>query len=125
MGQFKQAVKRSSTDQTPAYKIRQTGGTLSGVDLSEMIVLSTVSCDSFNKLIRSTDQRSACDLTVRENEVLTLVASGYTRAEIGNSLSISSTTAASHIASIYRKLDVSSIAEATHCAIRLGVVKLM
>jgi len=64
-------------------------------------------------------------LSVREKDVLTLIASGYTRREIGDALCVSSNTAASHIASIYRKLGIGTIAEATHVAIRHGVVKLM
>lgn len=61
-------------------------------------------------------------LTRREHEVLVLVASGYSRKEIGTALRISENTAASHIASIYRKLEICSIAEATNIAIRVGVI---
>lgn len=61
-------------------------------------------------------------LTARERDVLTLIARGYTRPEMAESLSISRHTAASHIASIYRKLDVGTIAEATVVAIRCGLV---
>jgi DNA-binding CsgD family transcriptional regulator len=64
-------------------------------------------------------------LTRRESDVLTLIASGYTRREIGAALMISGNTAATHISAIYRKLDIGSIAEATHIAIRCGVVALM
>lgn len=64
-------------------------------------------------------------LTGRESDVLTLIASGYTRREIGATLMISGNTAATHISAIYRKLDIGSIAEATHIAIRCGVVALM
>ncbi len=56
-------------------------------------------------------------LTEREKEVLILVASGYNRKEIGRSLSISACTAAKHISNIYRKLGVSTIAEATRMAL--------
>ena len=61
-------------------------------------------------------------LTIRENEVLTLVARGYTRPEVAAALNISPNTAATHISSIYRKLDVSSIAEATMYAVRRGLI---
>ena len=64
-------------------------------------------------------------LSNREIDVLTLIASGYSRREIGAALSITPNTASSHIANIYRKLNISTIAEATHSAIRHGVVKLM
>ncbi len=56
-------------------------------------------------------------LTEREKEVLLLVASGYNRKEIGRALKISACTAAKHISNIYRKLGVSTIAEATRVAL--------
>ena len=56
-------------------------------------------------------------LTDREKEVLLLVASGYNRKEIGRTLEISACTAAKHISNIYRKLGVSTIAEATRVAL--------
>jgi len=64
----------------------------------------------------STENR-ANNLTQRENEVLVLVANSYTRAEIASTLGISPNTAARHIANIYRKLGISSVAEATNYAI--------
>ena len=81
---------------------------------------------NFTKTDTKSDQtqkmaKCAESLSVRENEVLTLVASGYTRPEISAALNISRNTAATHIANIYRKLNVSSIAEATTYAIRLGI----
>jgi len=53
---------------------------------------------------------------------LTLLANGYSRREIGSVLGISVNTAASHIASIYRKLDLGTIADATRIAIADGVL---
>lgn len=61
-------------------------------------------------------------LTEREQEVLTLIARGYTRPDIAEALGISRNTAATHIASIYRKLEIGSIAEATMIASRWGFV---
>ncbi len=60
-------------------------------------------------------------LSNREKEVLTLIANGYSRKQVGTSLGISSNTAARHISTIYTKLGVSSIAEATRYAIRNGL----
>ena len=56
-------------------------------------------------------------LTAREQQVLVLVARGYNRKKIGRTLSISASTAAKHISNIYRKLGVSTIAEATRMAL--------
>jgi len=61
-------------------------------------------------------------LSRREIDVLTLVAAGYSRKEIGQSLEITSNTAAKHVSSIYRKLNISTIAEATRIALENGVV---
>lgn len=70
----------------------------------------------------ATEATSLQQLTARENEVLTLVASGYTRPEVAKALNISRNTAASHVANIYRKLEIESIAEATMLAFRWGIV---
>lgn len=57
-----------------------------------------------------------CVLSPRELEVLTLLANGYTRRNIADSLGISKNTAARHICNIYSKIGVSSVAEATQFA---------
>jgi len=60
-------------------------------------------------------------LSKREQEVLTLIANGYSRKQVGECLGISANTAARHISTIYSKLDVSTIAEATRYAIDRGI----
>ena len=61
-------------------------------------------------------------LTAREQEVLTLMAKGLSRKEIAVALTMRDNTAAGHIKSIYKKLNVSSRAEATLEAVRFGLV---
>ena len=56
-------------------------------------------------------------LTMREVEVLRLVASGLTNAQIADELVISTRTVNAHLRSIYNKLDVSSRTAATRFAI--------
>ena len=68
-------------------------------------------------------ESDACHLTEREQEVLTLVAKGLTRNEVAQMLGISTHTVADYIKNIYRKLDVSSRAEAALEALRLGLIK--
>ncbi|WP_428623086.1 response regulator [Sedimenticola sp.] len=63
------------------------------------------------------------DLTPREREVLTLIAKGIKLADVAEALSISRHTAGDHVKSIYRKLNISSRAEATLEAARLGFIK--
>ena len=60
-------------------------------------------------------------LTDRESEVLLRVAKGYTLPEIGVQLNLSRHTIADYVKQIYRKLNVSSRAEAALEAQRLGL----
>lgn len=61
-------------------------------------------------------------LTTREQEVLGLIAKGYTTPKVGELLNITKNTAAGHVKSIYRKLNISSRAEAAMEASRRGFV---
>lgn len=61
-------------------------------------------------------------LTKREQEVLTLIAKGYTLAKVGDMLGISRNTTAGYVKTLYRKLNVNSRAEATLAATRRGIV---
>lgn len=60
-------------------------------------------------------------LSVREKEVLRMVASGYTSAEIGSRLLISAMTVNTHIRNIYRKLQVRTRAQAVRFASLRGL----
>ena len=60
-------------------------------------------------------------LTDRETEVLLRVAKGYTLPEIGQQLTLSRHTIADYVKQIYRKLNVSSRAEAALEAQRMGL----
>ncbi len=62
-------------------------------------------------------------LTDRENEVLLRVGKGYTLPEIGLQLNLSRHTIADYVKQIYRKLNVSSRAEAALEAQRLGLFR--
>jgi len=62
-------------------------------------------------------------LTDRENEVLLRVAKGCTLPEIGLQLNLSRHTIADYVKQIYRKLNVSSRAEAALEAQRLGLFR--
>jgi DNA-binding CsgD family transcriptional regulator len=61
-------------------------------------------------------------LTLREADVLRLVATGRTYAEIGVQLGISAHTVASHIKNAYRKLEVHCAAAAVMRAVELQVL---
>jgi DNA-binding NarL/FixJ family response regulator len=62
-------------------------------------------------------------LTERETEVLLRVAKGFTLPEIGTQLGLSRHTIADYVKQIYRKLNISSRAEAALEAQRLGIFR--
>ncbi len=61
-------------------------------------------------------------LTKRETETLALLARGLTTAEVGKVLGLSQATIATYVKVVYRKLNVSSRAEATLQAVRRGLL---
>ena len=61
-------------------------------------------------------------LTLREADVVRLLASGCTYAEIAERLGISAHTVASHIKNAYRKLEVHCAAAAVMRAIQLDLL---
>jgi len=67
---------------------------------------------------------SASNLTPREQEVLQLIAKGLNRTDVADLLELSKHTVSDYIKIIYRKLDVSSRAEATLEAERLGLIRI-
>lgn len=62
-------------------------------------------------------------LTPRESEVLTLLGRGFQLAQVAAHLGITPNTAASHVKSIYRKLNITNRAGATLAAIGRGLVE--
>jgi DNA-binding NarL/FixJ family response regulator len=61
------------------------------------------------------------DLSDREKQTLSLISRGYRNTDVASQLGIAESTVASHIKSIYRKLGISSRAEAAWHATRLGL----
>lgn len=61
-------------------------------------------------------------LTPRETDVLDLLARGFSYDEIGNTYSLTKNTVASHIKSLYRKLNVRSRGEAVFEALQSGIL---
>lgn len=61
------------------------------------------------------------DLTPREVEILTMLAKGYSNAEIGAAIGMSQFTVADHVKRIYVKVNVNSRAEAGVRACEMGL----
>ena len=70
------------------------------------------------------DQKPAGDtgLSARESEVLSLIAKGFSFAEIARLLAISTHTVTTHVKKIYQKLAVHSRGEAVYEASKLGLI---
>ena len=66
--------------------------------------------------------RESDSLSEREREVLVLVAKGLSRKEVAELLHLSDNTIATHVRNVYRKLNISSRAEAALEACRLGLI---
>ncbi|MCL5958984.1 MAG: response regulator transcription factor [Chloroflexi bacterium] len=68
------------------------------------------------------DRDGIRNLTARENEVVRLMAKGYTNKQIGRDLSISDETAKKHVQRIITKLGASDRTQAAVKAVRLGLI---
>ncbi len=68
------------------------------------------------------DESPADPLSIREREVLQLIAEGQNVKEIGSLLGISAKTAESHRANIMQKLDIHDIAGLVRYAVQQGIV---
>ena len=79
---------------------------------------ATLAEEAAEALIESTRQKSALgsDLTVREREVLSLMAEGFTNAQIAERLTISLSTVKFHVRSILSKLQAANRTEAVNLA---------
>lgn len=78
----------------------------------------------FQKPSRPAARDDASPLTGRELEILTMVAKGFSVAEVGELLGISERTVTTHVQHIYRKLEVSSRSQAIYEAVNLGLIDL-
>jgi DNA-binding NarL/FixJ family response regulator len=69
------------------------------------------------------EQSPDVGITERELEVLRAIVKGFSYDEIARLLDISSTTVATHVRRIYRKLSVHSRSEATYEALQQGIIR--
>ena len=67
---------------------------------------------------------AANDYTERERSILLLIAKGYSNAEIGSELLLSTGTVRNYSSTIFLKLGVSDRTQAAIAALRLGVIRI-
>lgn len=84
-----------------------------------------LSTRSLNKLVLELqpEEPEQAQLTAREEEVLVLVAKGYSVTEAADMLNLTSNTVKGYLKTIYSKLDISSRAEATSEAIKRKLIQ--
>lgn len=97
---------------------------LSGIIKGEPPISPSIARKMFRYFHKPAQQTAKPEsgLSARETEILSLIAKGLNRNETAKALNISPNTVASHLKTIYSKLNVSSRAEATLEALRLGLV---
>ncbi len=80
--------------------------------------------ERFAQLSRGNAQSALDVLSDRELEVLRLIAKGSPNKEIASALSISESTAKTHVANIFQKLDVKDRTQAVTQAVQRGIIRL-
>jgi DNA-binding NarL/FixJ family response regulator len=98
---------------------------LEAIRRDEIFLSSTVTkivVEELKKILENAPSRDV--LTVREKEVLKLLAEGKSNKEIGAALSISSRTVDSHRASIMHKLNLRSLSDLVQFAIRNKIIDI-
>jgi DNA-binding NarL/FixJ family response regulator len=100
------------------------GGAAITPALSRKLLLKrgTPASDSASTLPAKADEVVGIRLSVREQEVLRMIARGLTSNQIGDHLAISCTTVNSHVKNMYQKLHVRSRAQAVSCASAWGLL---
>ena len=86
--------------------------------------LSDIAVDVFNSQVSNPPCAPEHSLTIREREILQLVAEGYASKTMAKHLFISIKTVETHRAHIMKKLGIHSIAQLTKYAVREGLTSL-
>jgi DNA-binding NarL/FixJ family response regulator len=100
-----------------AIRVVAAGNSLFGPAATERLV------ERFSQQPSPDAGRSLDELTEREKEILTLLASGLSNAELAERLFLSETTVKTHVSSILRKLRVRDRVQAVIAAYDAGLVR--
>lgn len=101
-----------------ALKVVMRGGVYLSADIAGLVVQDYVG------LLHEKAPDPSVALTLREREVLQLIAEGHSTRAIADALNISVKTVETHRKNLLEKLDVKSVAELTKIALREGLTTL-
>lgn len=96
---------------------------MKGITAGEPPLSPTIARKLIAKFSQVASPNIDSELSERESTVLTLIAKGYRRSDTARILNITENTVAAHIKSIYKKLSISSRAEASMEAAKLGLIR--
>jgi DNA-binding NarL/FixJ family response regulator len=120
-------TKDSSMQEVVATAIATAAGEALSADLASSI-LSEFTSNAAAVVDAASDSAVAptepSPLTRREEEILQLIADGYSTSEVASRLFISGKTVKNHLASIYSKLDARDRTQAVLSAVRIGIIRL-
>ena len=115
-------TKDSSMQEVVATAIATAAGEALSAGLASSILLEfTSTADAPAAAVAPTEP---APLTRREEEILQLIADGYSTSEVAGRLFISGKTVKNHLASIYDKLDARDRTQAVLSAVRIGIIRL-
>jgi DNA-binding NarL/FixJ family response regulator len=85
---------------------------------------TTFAADGLAGAMRRRLSAPTVQLTPREDEILRLLASGMSVAEVSSQLFVSTSTTKTHMAKLYEKLGAANRTQAVMAAVRLGLVQV-
>jgi len=91
---------------------------LQGLERGEAAISRSMTSRLFKHVAQPEDQHEGAELSLREMDVLKLVAAGMSNREIAEALSVSENTVKFHLKNILRRLNVSNRAEAVMVAMQ-------
>lgn len=117
-------TKDSSMHEVVATVIATAAGEALSPDLASTILAEFAANRADTGLTTLPARPETSPLTKREEEILQLIADGYSTSEVAGRLFISGKTVKNHLASIYDKLDARDRTQAVLSAVRIGIIRL-
>jgi DNA-binding NarL/FixJ family response regulator len=119
-------TKDSSMQEVVATAIATASGETLSANLASSILTELRAPQAVTEASPTVDGAEAAEspLTRREEEILQLIADGYSTSEVAGRLFISGKTVKNHLASIYAKLDARDRTQAVLSAVRIGIIRL-